>query len=171
MTYSLNWTTLQKVFSLEDRLANWRKALPDTLALPISPEVSQRAGHDPSIGRLKTILWLRYNSVRTLLHRVVIEGLLGRTDTVTASPGGDDQADPLHRLNIASVDICVDSAMESLNTLYQAAGTQDLLPAWWYSIYYSKLPLLFIVLCDEPSRRIQLLIHLHKIEQLSHQRS
>ena len=131
----VSWSLLQNVFSAEEQLTEWKKTLPSAFTLPPRQYLHPVARTGSIKGRYSIIIWLRYNNVRTLLHRVVLGAFLASTSDESCLK---EHSEALYWAGVGSIEACLNSATESLDTLYQVSGSQDLLPAWWYSIYYSE---------------------------------
>ncbi|KAL4896204.1 fungal-specific transcription factor domain-containing protein [Aspergillus ambiguus] len=131
------------VFSVEQHLFSWEKCLPDSLRL-VSPasirEVIQEPTNDfQSLSwKFRVILTLRYLNLRVLLHRPVLVRFIDAC--------GGFQPDPqelklLQQIGLNSMQICADSAMEIIDIVYEVVQEsergQNLLGAWWFSLYYT----------------------------------
>lgn len=113
--------------------------------LPLTPEVlSNMESRNVTVERFNIVLSLRYHNVRILLHRPILEKFLdayGGYGTANNTIGAERNM--LQQIGVSSIETCVDSAMiiiSAVRTVVLADGWQrDLLGAWNYSLFYSKL--------------------------------
>jgi hypothetical protein len=116
-------------------LSNWKENLPPDKTIVSGTEID--ALHSESSDqRFRVILTLRYHDTRTLLHRPVILRLLAAD--VTANDAIDPQLRLLRSFSSTSIELSLESAVESINILSRTSSRQGLLPPWWISIYYGK---------------------------------
>lgn len=121
--------------------------------IPLSPQdLEKMEENDLIVERFNIVLSLRYHNLRILLHRPILEKFLdahGESDIVNEIIGS--QHNMVQQIGISSIQTCVDSAMiiiSAVHTVVLANGwRRDLLGAWNYSLFYSKLALSFIVSC------------------------
>lgn len=92
------------------------------------------------VQRFNIVLSLRYHNVRILLHRPILEKILG-SYTGYESSGGVERS-ILQQIGIRNIETCVESAkiiISIVHTVVQSSGwRRDLLGAWNYSLFYSK---------------------------------
>lgn len=109
---------------------------------------------DLTVERFNIVLSLRYHNLRILLHRPILEKYLdahGESNIINDSFG--PQRNMVQQIGISSIQTCVESAIiiiSAVHTVVLANGwRRDLLGAWNYSLFYSKLPsaLSFLVGC------------------------
>lgn len=125
---------LSKVLEVDQNLVKWRQQLPLGLSQVTASELSQlQAVGETQTYRFRTILTVRYLNVRTLLHRAVLSRLL-------ESPSRQAHQDLIFNMSVSSMETCVDAALESIGIISHATHQQYLLPIWWYSVYFSRLP-------------------------------
>jgi hypothetical protein len=134
-----------RVLSIENQLFSWVMALPDSLrqlTLQGLREEIEKSETQPRLFPLKfqVILTLRYLHIQVLLHRPLLVKFFDASIASGLEPG---QERILNEIGYSSTKKCVESAMgiiDMIHELVSAAGWQrDLLGAWWYSLYYSKL--------------------------------
>ncbi len=89
--------------------------------------------------RFNIVISLRYHNVRILLHRPILEKIL---DIYAGSNGSNKSILP--QIGIRNIEACVESAKVIISAVYTVATSsgwrRDLLGAWNYSLFYSKLP-------------------------------
>jgi hypothetical protein len=125
---------LKKVLEVDQDLTKWRQQLPPGLSEVTTSELERlQSIGDMVTYRFRTILTLRYLNVRTLLHRAVLLRLL-------ESPPHPSHTDLTFNMSVSSMKVCVESAMASIGIISYATNQQNLLPIWWYSVYFSKMP-------------------------------
>ncbi|KAH0375328.1 hypothetical protein KCU92_g10220, partial [Aureobasidium melanogenum] len=125
---------LSKVFSKEHDLSQWVHSLPPH----ITPITEKEFNLDPVLDKpssllFQVILTLRYLNVRMLLHRAVLSRLL----SMTASEMNANAEDSVIRTASSSIDMCLEMATQTISIISQARHRQDILPVWWWSIYFS----------------------------------
>lgn len=96
--------------------------------------------------RFKIVLSLRYHNLRVLLHRPVLERFLDAyAGPNTRNLNDRATTDILQQIGTSCVSMCIDSAMiiiSLVHTVVMSSGwRRDLLGAWNYSGFYSKLSL------------------------------
>lgn len=130
---------LLHIIDIEDRLSAWKASLPDILTLEpwISPY--EPSTHSNAVAtRLIVISKLRYLSTRLLLHRPILSNFLQLdTDRDEGSAWDVDSftMDSARR----SIAVCYACATEIIDIIHALSNTPALLPAWWFSLHYSKL--------------------------------
>ncbi|KAH6867512.1 fungal-specific transcription factor domain-containing protein [Thelonectria olida] len=125
---------LEKVLEAEQDLTKWVQELPQALPQVTASELNRLQGtEDRQTCRFRTILTLRFLNVRTLLHRAVLSQLLELQPQESVGTGQDF----IFRMGASSVESCVEAAVESIGIISHATHQQDLLPIWWYSVYFS----------------------------------
>jgi hypothetical protein len=141
--------TVGRVLSIENQLFSWVMALPESLRQltlqGLREEIKQSENQPrPFSLKFRVILTLRYLHTQILLHRPILVKFLDASLASGLEPG---QERILNEIGYSSMNKCVESAMgiiDIIHELVSATGWQrDLLGAWWYSLYYSKLPFLF----------------------------
>lgn len=140
--------TVGRVLLIENQLFSWVMALPENLRLltlqGLHEEISKSENQPGPFFSLKfrVILTLRYLHTQILLHRPILVKFLDASLPSGLEPG---QERILNEIGHSSMNKCVESAMGIIDIIHElvfATGRQrDLLGAWWYSLYYSKLPL------------------------------
>lgn len=126
---------LSKVLSKEHDLSQWVHGLPPYIT-PITKKGFNldTISDKPASLSFQVILTLRYLNVRILLHRAVLSRLL----SMTASDSNANAEDFVIRLASSSIDKCVEMAIQTISIISQARHRQDILPVWWWSIYFCK---------------------------------
>lgn len=126
---------MSNIFRFEHDLAEWIQGLPSYL-VPISSKQSNR---DSALGsfdvsQFQVINTLRYLNVRMLLHRAVLSHLLG------AAMGDVDSTKEDFAFGFAggSIEKCLDAAMRTISIISRSLHKQEVLPIYWYSIYFCK---------------------------------
>lgn len=69
-----------------------------------------------------------------LLHRAVLSRLL----SMTASESNANAEDFALGSASSSIDKCLEMARQTISIISQARHRQDILPVWWWSIYFCK---------------------------------
>ena len=143
----------------EEQLGEWQSSLAPLQMLVYKTPLSPRDLEKMEVGnkyneRFIIVLSVRYHNLRILLHRPLLEGLLdacGRMGTSSTSgppsssglAGNAGDLGMVRHLSISSVETCVNSAIvviSMIRTVVLSTGWQrDLLGAWNYSLFYSKL--------------------------------
>ncbi|KAF5238836.1 hypothetical protein FANTH_10164 [Fusarium anthophilum] len=122
---------LKKVLEVDQDLTRWCEQLPPGLSKVTTSELKRLQGiEDILTYRFRTIVTLRYLNVRTLLHRAVLSRLLEPAPHPSYT-------DLIFNMSVSSMEVCVESALESLGIISHATHQQNLLPIWWYSVYYT----------------------------------
>ncbi|KDE76742.1 hypothetical protein AO1008_02866 [Aspergillus oryzae 100-8] len=144
-----------RVLSIENQLLSWVMALPNNLRQLSLQDLREEVGQSDSQPRLfplkfRVILTLRYLHIQILLHRPILVKFLDASHASGLEPGEERV---LNEIGYSSMKKCVESAMGIIDMIHElvcATGWQrDLLGAWWYSLYYSKLPsLAFLWICE-----------------------
>ncbi|GMF70106.1 unnamed protein product [Aspergillus oryzae] len=147
--------TMGRVLSIENQLLSWVMALPNNLRQLSLQDLREEVGQSDSQPRLfplkfRVILTLRYLHIQILLHRPILVKFLDASHASGLEPGEERV---LNEIGYSSMKKCVESAMGIIDMIHElvcATGWQrDLLGAWWYSLYYSKLPsLAFLWICE-----------------------
>lgn len=131
---------LSNVFDKEHDLLRWVDALPSYNLLIATDELDSDFNSDLISLPFRVILTLRYLNVRMLLHRAVLSHLLAAV--------GSELKTNKQRFAFgtatSSIDTCLDTAMQTVSIVSRGRHRQDVLPIWWYSIYFcessSELP-------------------------------
>jgi hypothetical protein len=155
--------TVAQVFKLENDLVDWQHttcqpALVTANDLPSAIMQAEAATFatssdkedDDSIPpawwpmyelRLRTIITLRYNNLRILLHRPVLASLLTRIENKESS---SNDVSIIQQVGSSSAQICSRSAKEVISivsaVVHSKGPARGLLGAWWFSLYYSQCP-------------------------------
>lgn len=137
--------TVSRVLVIETQLFSWVKALPECLRQVTVEGMRDKIGQSqdqPQLFPLKfrIILTLRYLHIQILLHRPILVKFLDAT-RASGIESGENRL--LNDIGYSSMKKCVESAMgiiDIISELVSSSGwPRDLLGAWWYSLYYSKL--------------------------------
>ena len=137
---------ITKLYTIEGSLIDWESMLPGGLSIIQPNEVAQRLSQDEPASpshlalKLQMVLTLRYLNVRLLLHRAVLLRIL-RSNGEAGSV--DHEAALLQHIGPNSTKTCLDSAVHTLDlvhaTVTSPGSHKEVLGAWWFSLYYSKL--------------------------------
>ncbi|KAF4453254.1 hypothetical protein FALBO_16028, partial [Fusarium albosuccineum] len=133
--------TLIQILEAEKRLTQWKAELPPEMAqMTVSELDTLPAVIEPEPYRFRVVLTLRFLHVRLLLHRIMLSQLLDTSET------NQNMTSPaeLWRMGGASVDVCTEAAADAIAILSKTAQHQDLLPVWWYSVYFTSSAALVI---------------------------
>ncbi|KZN90865.1 putative transcriptional regulatory protein [Penicillium chrysogenum] len=136
--------TVAHIFSLEQHLFSWERALAHPLHLISSAGIENLPRDQTSTNsqyhslKFQVILTLRYLNLRVLLHRPVLVKFI----TASRSPDRDPQdMRLLQQIGMNSLQICADSAMEIIDIVHRMVSEpgwkHSLLGAWWFSLYYT----------------------------------
>jgi hypothetical protein len=135
-----------RVFEMEGLLVEWKNALPSNLELRQSKDLKTGEDADPT-DRFRTILTLRYQNLRILIHRIILVKFLDLAGTAVTD---NQQLILLQQMGSNSVHICVQASTEIIsivNIIAKSTGVQrTFLGAWWFSLYYSMYFLIQIML-------------------------
>lgn len=92
--------------------------------------------------RLRTIITLRFNSIRLLIHRPALERMLTMLSMNDDNRTGTEQPNVIRQMGCGSVQVCTQSAIESINIIsavvHSTGPARGLLGAWWFTLYYSE---------------------------------
>ena len=124
------------IMDFEEHLHDWMKTLNPAVELIPTSEVNKAHPHEWKWTRPQTVMTIRFLSVRVLLYRRVIETLL---DDISTSGVGIRQ--PEYSLPIAQtlIHACTESAIAIIQTIRALGAKNEMLPAWWFTIYHSLL--------------------------------
>ncbi|KAH6668430.1 fungal-specific transcription factor domain-containing protein [Halenospora varia] len=125
----------KSVLEIEESLLEWKACLPVDVRIISKADldiVYSNSGPLPS----NIILSLRYFNTRALLHREVFSRLLLTSANLTPGSGPNIEREMLLEFAPKSLDICLESAVTSINIISRCISCEELLPAWWFSIYY-----------------------------------
>jgi hypothetical protein len=126
---------LSEVLNTEHELSEWIQGLPSGLVLTTLKQMDNGSpSDDVQAQRSQVILTLRYLNVRILLHRAVLERLL----IAPKLDLGNSRQNYVSSTAISSIDRCIDAAMETISMVSRSSYRQEILPVWWYSIYFCK---------------------------------
>jgi hypothetical protein len=123
------------MLEMDQKLSSWSRSLPCHIR---HDTITDRG---PMHQRQTNVLSIRYSHVRILLFRPILARYCSRgaVQTVNSTSGGDDLPEKIAlQLSVA----CVKAALriiEDFDTIVagrQVEELDDLLPAWWYSIFY-----------------------------------
>ncbi|RHZ43500.1 putative C6 transcription factor [Aspergillus thermomutatus] len=135
--------TIAHTFSIEQSVFSWERSLPDTLRLTscesLRNDRSESATNLQSVTwKLRVILTLRYLNLRVLLHRPVLVKFL---DSCSGLQTDAQELKLLQQMGLNSLQICADSAIEIIDLVHHVVSStgwkQELLGAWWFSLYYT----------------------------------
>lgn len=125
---------LQDVLGIDQQLAEWKCGLPAGLEILKGSNIIDIDLHSSTESlRFRVVMSLRYHSLTTLLHRKVLEWLLECSGSTMSGPGITDF---LHTVINGSIDMCINSARDTISVIASISDHHILLPIWWYSVYY-----------------------------------
>lgn len=120
--------------------------LPGGLSIIRPNEVAQRLAQDEPASpshlalKIQTVLTLRFLNVRLLLHRAILLRTLGSN---AAAASLDHEVALLQHIGPSSTKTCLESAVHTLDlvhaTVTSSGSHKEVLGAWWFSLYYSKI--------------------------------
>lgn len=130
------FTDVARVAEIEERLSAWRQALPSALAMVSACDIPEDGGPPSQFWRQSIILSLRYYNTRALLHRqFVVKGL---SEIWGAGPSTNKfEGDFFWNFGLASIQVCCDSAVETVEIIHKVKYRSDLLGFWWFTLYYT----------------------------------
>ncbi|RVX68353.1 hypothetical protein B0A52_07353 [Exophiala mesophila] len=143
------------IMDFEEHLHDWMKTLNPAVELIPTSEVNKAHPHEWKWTRPQTVMTIRFLSVRVLLYRRVIETLL---DDISTSGVGIRQ--PEYSLPIAQtlIHACTESAIAIIQTIRALGAKNEMLPAWWFTIYhmFNAALVLFGVVCLQTIGKVSL---------------
>lgn len=124
------------VAGIEEKLSAWRRGIPPRLSIVTLADIPDGGGSPRDFWRQRIILSLRYYNTRALLHRqFVVQGL---NEIRGADPSTNRfEGDFFRNLGWASINLCAESAIESVKIVYKVKDRSDWLGFWWFTLYYS----------------------------------
>lgn len=139
---------ISPLLSIDNDLRIWNRSLPIQLKTIDSSKiqewlVSSCHPNDPASRsrRFQVVLTLRSLNVTILLHRRVLEKHLEFSSSSSLHDAAE--FDMLHRLGRDSIEVlfkCSTEIISIVTILTRSHGpAQRLLPAWWFTLYYSEL--------------------------------
>jgi hypothetical protein len=136
------------VLNGEEQLSEWQTSLASlemfVYSAPLDPKDLEKMEPENKIfERFIIVLSVRYHNLRILLHRPMLEKFLDACGCSGSGAYASDDRGMAQRLGISSIETCVESAMaviSMIRTVVMSEGwRRDLLGAWNYSLFYSKL--------------------------------
>ena len=134
------------LFKAEHKLSDWERTLPANLKIVSSQQITTYSiehslrDDDYVQLRLRTILTLRYLNLCILLHRPILTKFLDFSSNTKDS----HELRALQNVGSNSITVCIQSAIEVISLVHAAVqktdGHRRLLGAWWFSLYYGRLP-------------------------------
>ncbi|OGM39341.1 hypothetical protein ABOM_012043 [Aspergillus bombycis] len=125
---------LHVVMDIDQQIAEWKIGLPMGIEILNSVNITKLALDSSSeLLRFRVVLSLRYHSLNTLLHRKILEWLLVCRSSTFSEPGVTEF---LWTIIKGSVEVCSQSARDTIFVIASVAHHHILLPIWWYSVYY-----------------------------------
>ena len=132
--------TLEEISRLCWKLAQWQDALPSCLEIITSKDTIDDVPPALETTRFRVLLSLRYLGTRILVLRPTITQFLDLCGTMS----NEHESKWLWKsgavLLTDLVRTCTDVLHTSKNILAAAQKDRNLLGAWWFSCYYSKIP-------------------------------
>jgi hypothetical protein len=126
---------------IDRQLGQWNSGLPAGLEILNGLDVIRLAVDSKSESlRFRVVMTLRYYSLSTLLHRKVLEWLLV---CPTSTLSGPEITEFLWTIIKGSIDMCSQSARDTILVVASLADHHILLPIWWYSVYYGASSFVF----------------------------
>ncbi|KAH6668410.1 fungal-specific transcription factor domain-containing protein [Halenospora varia] len=125
----------QSIIEIEESLLDWKGDLPADVRIICKSELDLV---DPMSEFLPSdiILSLRYLNTRALLHKEVFSRLLLTPANRSTGTRPNKDFAMLLEFGPKSLDVCLGSAVTSINIICRYLSSEELLPAWWFSIYY-----------------------------------
>lgn len=126
-----------RVAEIEEKLSQWRQQLPSALTIVSASDIPVGGGPPSKFWRQSIILSLRYYNTRALLHRqFVVKGL---SEIWGGGPSCNRfEGDFFWNFGWASIKVCVESAIETVEIIHRVKYRSDLLGFWWFTLYYSE---------------------------------
>lgn len=126
-----------RVAEIEEKLSQWRQQLPSALTIVSASDIPAGGGPPSKFWRQSIILSLRYYNTRALLHRqFVVKGL---SEIWGGGPSCNRfEGDFFWNFGWASIKVCVESAIETVEIIHRVKYRSDLLGFWWFTLYYSE---------------------------------
>jgi len=124
------------VAEIEEKLSLWRQKLPSALQIISANDIPEGGGPPSQFWRQSIILSLRYHNTRALLHRqFAVKGL---SEIWGAGPSQNKfEGDFFWNFGLASIKVCSDSAIETVEIVHKVKHRSDLLGFWWFTLYYT----------------------------------
>ncbi|KAG0130672.1 fungal-specific transcription factor domain-containing protein [Tuber indicum] len=125
-----------RVAEIEEKLSTWRQQLPAALGIVSSSDIPSGGGPPSKFWRQSIILSLRYYNTRALLHRqFVVKGL---SEIWGGGPSTNKfEGDFFWNFGWASIKVCAESAIETVEIIHKVKYRSDLLGFWWFTLYYT----------------------------------
>ncbi|PWW79720.1 hypothetical protein C7212DRAFT_288967 [Tuber magnatum] len=147
-----------RVAEIEEKLSTWRQQLPAALSIVSSSDIPNGGGPPSKFWRQSIILSLRYYNTRALLHRqFVVKGL---SEIWGGGPSTNKfEGDFFWNFGWASIKVCAESAIETVEIIHKVKYRSDLLGFWWFTLYYTfnaSLVLVSKVLIDSQVHQLEL---------------
>ncbi|KAI1852938.1 hypothetical protein JX265_012966 [Neoarthrinium moseri] len=127
---------LDRIFRLERELSRWESGLPSGLAVLKSADLPLQQPVDPIQQRFCVVLTLRKLNLEILIHRPALIRTvdLVKDSHLVATSGF------VEGMRQSSIRSCVKSAESIINLVHHLVTSEsplnNLLGAWWYSLYY-----------------------------------
>ncbi|KAI5788321.1 fungal-specific transcription factor domain-containing protein [Geopyxis carbonaria] len=130
------FTDVARVAEIEEKLSMWRQQLPSALTIVSAADIPEGGGPPSQFWRQSIILSLRYYNTRALLHRqFAVKGL---SEIWGAGPSSNKfEGDFFWNFGLASIKVCSDSAIETVEIIHKVKHRSDLLGFWWFTLYYT----------------------------------
>lgn len=129
------------ILPIEQQLEEWRASLTPVLTLTTAQELSEDEEAYSLSKRLRVILSLRYHSLCILVNRPILDFCLQNLEDVRDSD--TYQALMLREFGGQNCRASLESAIAIIDTvhtiLHSSKLSRQLLGAWWFTFYYSKL--------------------------------
>jgi hypothetical protein len=131
-----SFTDVARVAEIEEKLSLWRQRLPSALQIISANDIPEGGGPPSQFWRQSIILSLRYHNTRALLHRqFAVKGL---SEIWGAGPSQNKfEGDFFWNFGLASIKVCSDSAIETVEIVHKVKYRSDLLGFWWFTLYYT----------------------------------
>jgi len=132
------FATVLSALQVEQRLEERKKTLPAWLQPRRFEGVPATAISDPVTERFRTITFLRYHYMRSLIHRPVLIQILH--GTMSSDLGVDELRQQLD-IGRRNIEVCVKSSMDLVFCVHavNVAGAQkSLLGTWWCALYFCE---------------------------------
>jgi len=126
-----------RIFQFEQEIDEWSNALPESLRLISSSDLSIDNPEDHLWVKYRIILSLRCLSLQVLVYRPVFNRAIDQNSEEHTQPASMRLMD---QMETSHIQLCLSSAREIINIVHGVISSQTLgkhfLGAWWFSLYY-----------------------------------
>lgn len=136
-----DFNNASRIFTMEQKLTEWKRNLPDDLTLRTSKELLANGYEATMQEKFRVILTLRYLNIRILLHRSFLVKFLQLLSPLVPQPE-EQELLLLKQIGSSSMQICEHASKEIITIIGSVVVTtgprKNLLGAWWFSLYYGE---------------------------------